>query len=250
MRARMSVENRPARDRLYLAHHIHCAQVEGQLVFLDLRADRYWSLAPDQSDVVRALAGPDGRRPDLEGPTGVDEIVDALAAADILTPDPARGRPLTARPPVPLSTDLMGYPVGRAPEIRASHVARFLAAATATAARLRWRSLADVVARVGDRKRARRRDPRPGPSGTGPGQLRELVEIYKRLRPLLFTSRDHCLRDSLVLVEFLAAHGMFPLWVIGVRMGPFSAHSWVQEDSVVLNDVVANAARFTPIMAV
>jgi len=223
-------ENRSLRGRLYLAHHVHCAQVEGQLVFLDLRADRYSCLAPDQS---------------------VDQIADALAAADMLTPDPSKGRPLSAPPPLALTGDLMGYPVGRAPRIRASHVARFAAAASTTAARLRWRSLVDVVARVRDRKRRRGGDGRPtdGPAERQ-ARLRELVEIYKRLRPLLFTSRDRCLHDSLVLVEFLAAHGLFPLWVIGVRMGPFSAHSWVQDESVVLNDVVANAARFTPIMTV
>jgi hypothetical protein len=248
----VTVENRSPRDRLYLAHHIHCAQVEGQLVFLDLRADRYSCLASDESEVVRSLAGPDGARPDLDDPGCVDEIVASLAASDILTPDPDKGRPLVAPPALALTADLMGYPVGRAPEIRASHVARFLAAASATAARLRWRSLVDVVARVRDRKRRRLDDRRgaAGASGEGQAQLRELVEIHKRLRPLLFTSRDHCLHDSLVLVEFLAAHGLFPLWVIGVRMGPFSAHSWVQDESVVLNDVVANAARFTPIMTV
>ena len=222
-------ENRSPRDRLYLAHHVHCAQVEGQLVFLDLRADRYSCLALDQ---------------------GIGEIADSLAAADILTPDPGKGRPLAAPPPVALTGDLMGYPVGRAPRIRASHVARFAASASTTAARLRWRSLVDVVARVRDRKRRRGGGRPTGGPADREARLGELVEIYKRLRPLLFTSRDHCLRDSLVLVEFLAAHGLFPLWVIGVRMGPFSAHSWVQDESVVLNDVVANAARFTPIMTV
>ncbi|HTE53830.1 MAG TPA: lasso peptide biosynthesis B2 protein [Kofleriaceae bacterium] len=224
-------------------------------MFLDLRADRYSCLAPGESEVVRRLAGSDRGRPGrdetagLDGSVGgvdVDQILESLAAADILTPDPRRGRPLAAPPPVALSSDMVGYPLGRAPEIRAGHVARFLAAASATAARLRWRSLVDVVARVRDRKR-RRGD---GAPGIGPDQLRELVEVYKRLRPLMFTSRDHCLHDSLVLLDFLAAHGQFPLWVVGVRMGPFAAHSWVQHDGVVLNDAVANVARFTPILMV
>jgi hypothetical protein len=237
--------------RLYLSHHVHCARVEGQLVFLDLRADRYSSLAPGESDAVMALAGADpGRAADRSDDAGahrddvaVDEVGRALTEAALLTPDPGRGRPIAPPSPLPLDADLMGYPLGRGPDIRAGHVARFAAAASTTAARLRWRSLVDIVDRVRARKRGRA-------ERVDGDRLAELVEIYKRLRPLLFTTRGHCLHDSLVLVEFLAAHGVYPRWVIGVRMGPFAAHSWVQAGGVVLNDAVANAARYTPILAV
>ena len=34
-------------------------------------------------------------------------------------------------------------------------------------------------------------------------QTLELVRIFRVLRPFLFTAKDHCLFDSLVLIEFL-----------------------------------------------
>lgn len=211
---------------LHLVPHAHCALVEGQLVFLDLRADRY--------SCVSASMG--------------DEAIGALTEAELLTRDPGRGRPFAPTPHLSPTTDLSGYPVGRAPEIGPGHVARFLAAAALTAARLRWSSLSRIVARLRDRKR--RNPSHLGGSFSRSGRPRELVEIYKRLRPLVYTTRDQCLFDSLALVEFVAAHGLLPTLVMGVRMGPFAAHAWVQDDGVVLNDTVANVARFSTIMTV
>ena len=76
----------------------------------------------------------------------------------------------------------------------------------------------------------------------------ELVAGFQRLRPLLFSTREACLFNSLALIEFLAQHDCYPHWVFGVRARPFAAHCWVQLDHTVLNDGVEHVSRYTPIM--
>ena len=73
---------------------------------------------------------------------------------------------------------------------------------------------------------------------------------YTRLRPFALTTYDRCLNDSLALIHFLATQGHFPRWVIGVRVQPFGAHSWVQSGDVVLNDLPENVRHYRPILVV
>lgn len=80
------------------------------------------------------------------------------------------------------------------------------------------------------------------------GNLQDAVSWYLSTRPFLMTSHDECLRDSLTLLRFLATEHLYPRWVIGVRTRPFSAHSWVQQGGLVLNDVHENVRRYTPIL--
>lgn len=81
-------------------------------------------------------------------------------------------------------------------------------------------------------------------------QLHRTMATYDRLRPLVFTARDQCLFDSLVLINFLAGKGLFPRWIVGVKASPFRAHSWVQWGDLVLNDQHQNVQRFKPILIV
>ncbi|NJO12382.1 MAG: lasso peptide biosynthesis B2 protein [Gammaproteobacteria bacterium] len=80
--------------------------------------------------------------------------------------------------------------------------------------------------------------------------LRDEMQRILRLRALLFSSRDHCLLDCLVCIEFLATRGYYPAWVFGVRTAPFQAHCWVQLGGLVLNDTVEHVRGFTPILVV
>lgn len=71
---------------------------------------------------------------------------------------------------------------------------------------------------------------------------------YQRLRPLLFTSADECLFDSMTLSEFLRFYGLSADWVFGVISVPFSAHCWLQQGGTVLNDVPETVRKYTPIL--
>jgi hypothetical protein len=110
---------------------------------------------------------------------------------------------------------------------------------------LRWHHLEQTVDAVRLRK-AR------GQKSSAPGSLRDveqLTSIFMRLRP--FFPRDFlCLFDSLALLEFLAMYDIFPTWVFGVSLEPWSAHCWLQQDSCVLDDDVEGAAGYTPVMII
>jgi Transglutaminase-like superfamily len=80
--------------------------------------------------------------------------------------------------------------------------------------------------------------------------VRQLVDIFGRLRVFLFSHNEECLHDSLALLEFLARYRIFPGWVFGVRARPFVAHCWVQYEDIVFNDTVEHVAGYTPIMVV
>jgi hypothetical protein len=80
--------------------------------------------------------------------------------------------------------------------------------------------------------------------------MRDAIATYDRLRPLVLTKHDRCVHDSLTLLGFLASEGLFPHWVIGVKTGPFGAHSWVQSGATVLNDLHENVRRYRPILVV
>ena len=130
--------------------------------------------------------------------------------------------------------------------IRWFHIAAFLYACSRAALALRACSLRHIVAGVGQRKAAR--------AARGATfdctRDRELVAVFNRLRPVVFSSRRIDLFSSLALIEFLALHGSFPTWVWGVTHMPTSTHSWVQHEGWVFNGPVEYVLRFTPIFAV
>jgi hypothetical protein len=60
----------------------------------------------------------------------------------------------------------------------------------------------------------------------------------------------NCLADSLALSRFLSRRNVASAMVFGVKLDPFAAHCWLQQDDVILNDAADAVATFTPIMAV
>jgi len=88
-----------------------------------------------------------------------------------------------------------------------------------------------------------------GSVGYGSGDLprmRDLVEVFMRLQPLLPPSQTPCLVNSLTLLEFLAAHGLFPRLMFGIQSHPFAAHCWLQHEDMVLNSTLEQVIQFTP----
>ncbi|UPT61513.1 MAG: lasso peptide biosynthesis B2 protein [Hyphomonadaceae bacterium JAD_PAG50586_4] len=61
-----------------------------------------------------------------------------------------------------------------------------------------------------------------------------IVANYERARPW-FPERRVCLYDSLSLLAFMLSRGVRADLVVGVSGRPFSAHCWVEKDSVILN---------------
>lgn len=77
-----------------------------------------------------------------------------------------------------------------------------------------------------------------------------LAACAHSLAPLFLTTHDACRFRSLLLIRFLAMHGVAADWVFGVRIAPFRAHCWVEYDHVILNDFLDQTAEFQKILSV
>lgn len=102
-------------------------------------------------------------------------------------------------------------------------------------------TITTLVARYRDSCVAVRSKPRHAP-------VLAVAAAYEALRPLLLTSRDRCLHDSLALTLLLATQGIASCWVLGVKVRPFGAHAWVQMDDLVLGDEHFRVGQFQPIL--
>jgi hypothetical protein len=81
-------------------------------------------------------------------------------------------------------------------------------------------------------------------------QIREHVRVFSWLRPFAYAESDACLFDSVVLTDFLFRQGIVADFLVGVRIRPFAAHSWVQAQGFALNDLPEYLAAYTPILSI
>lgn len=223
-----------------LTKHAHAAEIAGGLVFLDLKRDSYTYVAPeDAAEVLSMLSGRDigGAAP---GSGSDASIVDELKLAGLITSDES-GRlfsPIAHHSVVNELPRLIG---ADRPEIRAGHVWNFFRSVLLARLMLSFLPLHWVVEFV---KKRRLRRTSPSAAHCAP----QLTETYRRLRPLLFSRGDRCLLDSLSLINFLSRYHVPASWCFGVRLEPFKAHAWVQEDRTVFDDMAANVHSFTVIL--
>lgn len=80
--------------------------------------------------------------------------------------------------------------------------------------------------------------------------LEYLINVFRLLRPVFYTSKDNCYFDCMVLTLFLKYHGFDARWIIGVSMEPFKAHCWTQVETTVVSDYLSAIILFTPIMKI
>ena len=228
---------------VYLCRH------DGYVVLMDLARDRYLALESyDAQQLCGRVRGWDilmGSPPAPPVQSSSDQTLQMMLDVGLLAPSSAAGK--SARPIHLCSpTDSMiDEDSDFRPEIRSTEVCRFLTAVTSAAMRLKFLSIHHVVHSVQRRRRAQNR------SATllDLELAHDLVGVFGRLSPFVFTARDACLFNSLALLNFLASYGLFPTWVFGVRTGPFAAHCWLQAEAHVLNDTLENICGYTPIMA-
>jgi hypothetical protein len=229
----------------YLCEHAYLCQLDDGGVLLDLRTEKYYGLSKlDMSSLSSTINGLDLPGSNEPNAACLGEVLATLRTSKLVTRDRQCGRPfsqlcIACTNALPFE----GRDTGEA-QVRPIDLLRFLAAAVLAVTELRFVSLERIVLRMRKRKLGAHA---PHLQDAG---LVSLVKIYRRLSPLLFSTREFCLRDSLVLVEFLASYRVFPTWIIGVRTRPFGAHAWVQQGSTVLSDTLEHVETFTPILAV
>jgi hypothetical protein len=233
----------------FVSSHVHLCRTEDCTIVLDLRRNKYLALPTGDTDFVSAHV--QGWPTASEGPAGVQRV----AAESPLLRTLLREGLITDRykhaqkaPPekLPAAREyLFEDHLPEAPRITVSDVTRFVVSSLVASSQLRFRSLEATSEYVKARKS------RKSASTTSSlNSARLLVAVFDRLRPLAFTSKDKCLFDSLALIEYLARANLYPKWVIGVRTNPFGAHSWVEGQGVVFNDLPENTRKYTPILVI
>ncbi|MEJ2419876.1 MAG: lasso peptide biosynthesis B2 protein [Exilibacterium sp.] len=247
--------------RYFLAEKAYFCLVEDYIVFLDLERDDYLFLEPSQKRNFFSILDENPPLHNAAQENGQarhepNELTVSLLQQGLITPHISQGKspqPITVNTP---HKDLLGYyKVDAKPKIKISHLHNYFAAAFKAAAMLRWWSLKRIVDHIECRK-TKYRCSNPQPKNldfTDAKQLNrlwDLVEIFRILRPLLLSNTNKCLYNALALIEFLSRYEIFPDWVFGVRLGPFSAHCWVQQGEFLLNDSADCTTSFTPILNV
>jgi Transglutaminase-like superfamily len=216
-------------------------------VILDTKNNQYHGLTGDQAAALQIALGnrTTAQRYPQVSDADVAAFATTLAARGILTTAPvatAGCRSSVGVPPVHSLDDSLAGKGGR---IHARHRVRALHYFLRSAFWLKRGRLDSAIQHLQATKQRRARA-----STCTASEAISLIRTFDAIRPLLYSSRDKCLLDSLVLAEFLLANGVSATFLIGVRTMPFIAHSWVQIDDCVLNCPLYAAQRSNVIVAI
>lgn len=236
----------------FLKPHVFLCRSSRYVVILDVHRDRYSCVLAAHFDLIAPwLAGwyegrssEHGDRPERPG-AAENEVIRAFLSQGILSSDRAHSKPVrSVRVPAPAF-----HAPGKSPSRTAmlANLPAFLLACRRANDALCHMRFEEVVGRIGARRAGRDRRHLVTPASKA--RALRLAAIFGALRPL-YPRPYLCTFDSLALLEFLAARGVHPRWVFGVRAEPFHAHCWVQYGEALLNERLDRAARLTPIMAV
>ena len=248
-------------SKYYLPHNVYLTIYEEIAVFLDLVNDRYITLNATETINLITLLSTEHRylhssalnileqrknNANFIGNISKNQkVADQLIKNGLLTTDSTKGREAVPTkisiPPL----DLSGYDLAKKPKINIIDVVKFFYACCIAFLKIRIIPIDKIVNSIRKRKKKNK-----SYLSRDPNRVRDLVEVFKVLRPILFTAHNHCLFDSLALIEFMALYTAYPTWVFGVKMGPFAAHCWVQDNNFVLNEELDIAHSFSTVMAV
>jgi hypothetical protein len=203
-------------------------------VFLDTRRDRYFMLPAIEATRFRDMVG--------VATMAMDDIRH-FEHLGLLSQDDIQGPPL--RPvaiDVPTESlldhiDLRAHAVGLAlieVSARLLAVRQALRRGRLDAQLSKLRSLKEAIS---------------GCETTSTPEGRRQVGRFLAARRIAPTA-PNCLLDSLALSLFLARRTIASTVVIGVKLDPFAAHCWLQDETMILNDTSENASAFTPILVI
>lgn len=227
----------PSRRRRYaLPPHVYLCPFTAGSVLLDLKCNRYLGIDAQATAELTALLQSTTEASE-ENPTAQRWIRRGLLGHS----PSSRTQPFAPTlPAVQSSIEALVRP-----RLWPSDLARFGWACVSARRSLRKRSLWQIACDL--RTHRERRAVRPAFSAD---ELAAAVARFRRLRPLAFTARDQCLFHALALTKFLEAAQLPAVWVIGVRLTPWGAHSWVQHGERVLDATPESVHEFHPIIAV
>lgn len=222
--ARRALGRRTIMSGYALERHVRACVDANEVVFLDLRRDRYWrapaAAAPSIAGLVNGGSG--AAAPRLESLGLIRANTRAAAAA-------------SAGPKLRAMLALAGPARASISETLA-----FIWACMCATALLRSRRLDALFAMLAWRKQR---------SSGATSELARDAHLFDRLR-VWWPAKRVCLFDSIALAFFLVGRGHRPDLVIGVRTSPFAAHCWVELNGAVIGDTFEQCVAFTPIARV
>lgn len=218
---------------LQLTPHTHFCVASDQVVFLDLRSDRYLALPDTLNQSFGRLT---------EGAYTVEdlEVLSPLVSRGLLAARSSQTRAPEVATAPRVSRSALDFP---RIQIRMSDTLEALYSYYSSARALTKKGLASAISGVEQSKSKAEAsaDRRP----LSPPDLMAFLAARKWI-----STQDQCLRNALALVRYMARRRYFPELVVGVRMRPFHAHAWVQDGDLVLNDEVDTVVNYTPILVV
>jgi hypothetical protein len=206
----------------------------GRSVFLDLARDRYFCLPHADDRAFRAWAA---------GETPSVPALERLLARGILASGEGAGRGPATCPPA--LRDLAEARQGRPPAPRV-----IAAAAGQLRARLSLRRtpvgvlLARIAAARSAQAAGRARDPVPDEA-----RARAVAGAF-RGAAMVLRAEDQCLPRAVAARWMCDRYRLDAALVLGVRLDPFAAHSWVQAGDAVIVGDLEQVRLFTPILVV
>ncbi|MES2450686.1 MAG: lasso peptide biosynthesis B2 protein [Pseudomonadota bacterium] len=207
--------------------------VDGRLLFLDVIADRYFCLSEPAEKCFLGLVEAGGRVADRE------DALDSLISRGMLVEAPVPLKPCTL-PALP-EESVLDQPLPRG-SLRQAVGA--LGRLTAVQLRLKIAGLARTLFAISVMK-ARLEPVR----GNQDMLLCRTMAGFGRATGIA-TILDNCLGQSIAIAHDMLARGLRPDVVLGVRLGPFNAHCWVQCENRLVNDRFDMVRTFTPILVI
>lgn len=200
-----------------------------QLIFLDLRADRYLALRGERRAAFERLRAREEND---------SEAMTSLLATGLFVQSEGEDR----LDPVDVAVPTIDIGMRRRSRLRLPMIA-------AAARDLYWARralapdrLATTVAGLQHQKRTKTSDP-------DAGAIAAVAADYAAARTLVPVT-PRCLVDSLALFRLMLRRGLAPTMIFGVRPAPFAAHCWLQSSEHILTGSVDDAHNFTPILAI
>jgi len=222
----------------HLNEDISYCQLDGRLFFLDIKQDRYFQLSRSLEQSFLHF---------LKAPNAADIDVSALFKHSFPSPAAGLTRSKTA-PEFTLPNQSVLETFGLEARVSPGMALGVFVAVAVMRWQLKKRRLKSILDGLSEYRCARMSS---AVSSEADIQQRvvEAATVFNRVRPYV-PIETRCLIDSLSMVRFLAKLGLPAHLVMGVACDPFSAHAWVQQGQLVLNDTVGNARAHVPIRVI
>jgi hypothetical protein len=261
---------RPADLGFRIPAHVHVCVTPDGSVLLDLKRDKYFGMGRTETLLLAAIVpewpkpawggGPCGVRQEIDVKAGALSLCESLVSDGLLLRDVdvcspragCRREALEARGAVEIRWDMRGEWTSIGDELEVAgtvglrDVFNFLWAYLWVRGSLALRPFAATVESMRVLK-ARRSD---GRHVWHCHRVAVLVDVFRRLRPLVFAAEGRCLLHALTLVKFLSRYDFHPEWMIGVTTQPWGAHSWVQWSNFLLDTNPEKVCGYVPILTV